>query len=121
MNEGANQTMNNSNGSDINTGINKSQKKLFNIKNSSNESDNNLGSLGKAGGGTGIEIDMLAKELLKNNNNREDLVMPYGGQLVQMNRKTFTIYCIISELDEKVVFKTRVTFQIVPRTRTQKS
>lgn len=122
MNEGANQTMNNSNSSDINTGMNKSQKKLLNnIKNLSNESDNNLGSLGKAGGGTVIEIDMIAKELLKNNNNREDLVMPYGGQLVQMNRKTFTIYCIISELDEKVVFKTRVTFQIVPRTRTQKS
>lgn len=63
---------------------------------------------------------MLIKELLKNGKCQEDVIMPYGGRLVQMNRKTFTIYCIISELDEKIVFKTRVTFQIIPRTRAQK-
>ncbi|KAH8583638.1 EF hand family [Cryptosporidium sp. chipmunk genotype I] len=115
----------------ISTGMHKFQKKLLNNnKGSLNESDTGSGGLGGVGVGadglgtgnvTRLEGDILAKELLKNSRYREDVVMPYGGQLVQMNRKTFTIYCIISELDEKVVFKTRVTFQIVPRTRTQKS
>ncbi|EEA08137.1 EF hand family protein [Cryptosporidium muris RN66] len=44
--------------------------------------------------------------------------LPLGYHPVQMNRKTFTVYCIIDNY--KKIFKSRITFQIIPRTRHNK-
>ncbi|KAH7646900.1 hypothetical protein FG379_002591, partial [Cryptosporidium bovis] len=51
------------------------------------------------------------------NNDNTNTLLAHNNQFVQMNKQIFNVYCTVNELNEKIVYKTRITFQILPGNR----
>ncbi|KAH8740484.1 hypothetical protein FG386_000247, partial [Cryptosporidium ryanae] len=68
------------------------------------------------GGGDECLFDLCGGADRENRDNTNAL-LSHNNQFIHMNKQIFNVYCTIGELNEKIVYKTRVTFQILPGPR----